>query len=81
MKEFGTHTRDEVDAELLADQIRTSNLYGHDADQFESIEQMTDFIRENLVEILFTEHRESALNHLISDLKQMKKNIYDIDGG
>lgn len=81
MKPFGAHTREEVDAALKADQESTSRLYGYSADQFTSIEQVSDYIRENLMDILTTEHQESALNLLIEDLEKMKKEIYLLPNG
>jgi hypothetical protein len=73
-------TRSEIDERLLADQIKTSKMYGYDADRIESVEQMADYIRERFVDnILGTLDQEAALTFLISDLEKMKLDLYDFE--
>jgi hypothetical protein len=76
-RKWGDKTRQEVDDELALENKRHECRAGHKCDDFTNLEQMTDFIQENIVDILPSEFQEKSISYLIEDLEKMRSELYD----
>ncbi len=78
MKDFTKPLRDDVDDDLLA-MSKRSEKNGCPSHEIESVENMTDYIREEMTDMLSCSFlRKKAIEELISDLEKEKLLVFDL---